>query len=300
MNAHRPEPGAIEVAPRFRFGINPMQYYARPDGTHDWEHGPKRSEVYRWVAGHGFEAVQAGLSSDAEAAELAAAGLHAAPGYLSFDAGGPGRDEDVAAAVDRAAERSAVLGLDVLVIACRLEDDRKATAGRRANLPIDVDAIARVARRSEAAAKAAAPHGVRVAFHPHVGTVIETGAEIDALMAATDPELVGLCPDTGHQAWAGVGDVPAFLERHFERIVAVHVKDVSLAAAAAGRAAGEGYGSVVQRGLWREPGYGDLDLRRALATLAPPLWCVMEVDVPYAPTADESVARCARFVETYR
>jgi len=44
---------------------------------------------------------------------------------------------------------------------------------------------------------------VTICLHQHVGTWIETAAEVDWLMERLDPELVALGPDTGHLAWAG-------------------------------------------------------------------------------------------------
>src|SRR5262245_44373726 len=69
-----------------------------------------------------------------------------------------------------------------------------------------------------------AGHGLRLAYHHHMGTVVETEAEIDRLMRATGP-AVGLLLDTGHLTYAG-GDVLGVAKRHAGRIVHVHCKDV--------------------------------------------------------------------------
>jgi len=66
--------------------------------------------------------------------------------------------------------------------------------------------------------------GVRLAFHHHMGTVVQTEAEIDRLMANTTAD-VGLLLDTGHLVFAG-GDPVAVARRHGARIVHVHCKDV--------------------------------------------------------------------------
>ena len=67
--------------------------------------------------------------------------------------------------------------------------------------------------------------GLRVAFHHHAGTYVETPAEVARLMAMTDPELVGLCFDTGHYLYGG-GDVLEAAEQYADRIWYVHLKDV--------------------------------------------------------------------------
>ena len=66
--------------------------------------------------------------------------------------------------------------------------------------------------------------GVGMAFHHHMGTVVQTQDEIDRLMAMTS-EDVGLLLDTGHLVFAG-GDPIAVARRHGKRIVHVHCKDV--------------------------------------------------------------------------
>lgn len=67
--------------------------------------------------------------------------------------------------------------------------------------------------------------GMKVCFHPHVGTGIETLEEIDRLMANTDPELVFLTFDTGHSTVAGESAVEV-LGKHIKRVGHIHVKDV--------------------------------------------------------------------------
>ena len=69
-----------------------------------------------------------------------------------------------------------------------------------------------------------AAFGVRMAFHHHMGTIVESEADIDRLMASTG-EAVGLLFDTGHCLFAG-GEPAALLARHVARVVHVHCKDV--------------------------------------------------------------------------
>lgn len=64
--------------------------------------------------------------------------------------------------------------------------------------------------------------GMALHFHPHVGTFVETGAQIGRLLAASD---VSLCFDTGHHAYWGQ-DALAFLDASYDRIGLVHLKNV--------------------------------------------------------------------------
>ncbi len=67
--------------------------------------------------------------------------------------------------------------------------------------------------------------GMALTFHHHMGTVVQTEAEIDRLMAQTDPALVSLLFDCGHLYYAGINP-EAVLARHIGRVGHVHLKDV--------------------------------------------------------------------------
>ncbi|MGY0219422.1 myo-inosose-2 dehydratase [Endozoicomonadaceae bacterium StTr2] len=66
--------------------------------------------------------------------------------------------------------------------------------------------------------------GVQIAYHHHMGTVIQTEQEIDLLMENTG-SAVGLLLDTGHLTYAG-GDPVRVFNKHADRINHIHCKDV--------------------------------------------------------------------------
>ncbi|PLY38617.1 myo-inosose-2 dehydratase [Pectobacterium carotovorum] len=66
--------------------------------------------------------------------------------------------------------------------------------------------------------------GVQIAYHHHMGTVIESAQDVDNLMEHTGPE-VGLLLDTGHFTFAGADPV-AVAKRWINRINHVHCKDI--------------------------------------------------------------------------
>ncbi|GKW39334.1 myo-inosose-2 dehydratase [Pectobacterium carotovorum] len=66
--------------------------------------------------------------------------------------------------------------------------------------------------------------GVQIAYHHHMGTVIESAQDVDNLMEHTGPE-VGLLLDTGHFTFAGADPV-AVAKRWIHRINHVHCKDI--------------------------------------------------------------------------
>ena len=67
--------------------------------------------------------------------------------------------------------------------------------------------------------------GIKLCLHHHMGTVIQTEAEIDRLMANTDPEVFGLLFDSGHLAYCGE-DYMSVLNKYADRIYHVHLKDI--------------------------------------------------------------------------
>jgi len=74
-------------------------------------------------------------------------------------------------------------------------------------------------------ARELAPIGVRVVFHNHVGTCVETEEETTRLLDETDPDLVSWCLDCGHLTYGG-GDTLRALKKYGNRVGYVHIKDV--------------------------------------------------------------------------
>ncbi|EDX57551.1 putative IolE protein [Bacillus cereus W] len=73
--------------------------------------------------------------------------------------------------------------------------------------------------------KLAQEKGLHIVYHHHMGTGIQTTAEIEKLMDMTDPELVSLLFDTGHLVFSG--EEPLYiLKKYLSRIKHVHLKDI--------------------------------------------------------------------------
>ncbi len=75
--------------------------------------------------------------------------------------------------------------------------------------------------------KIALDRGVKLAYHHHLGTGIQSMVEVDRLLENTDPNYVFLNYDCGHFAFAGEDPVAA-LNKYQERVAHVHLKDVRL------------------------------------------------------------------------
>jgi myo-inosose-2 dehydratase len=79
------------------------------------------------------------------------------------------------------------------------------------------------ARITELAERLAA-EDLRLCYHHHMGTIVQSLADIDALMAHTKPPA-NLLLDTGHATWAGADPVD-LARRYKARISHLHCKDV--------------------------------------------------------------------------
>jgi inosose dehydratase len=110
-----------------------------------------------------------------------------------------------------------------------------------------------------------AERGIRLAYHHHMGTVVETADEIDRLMASTGGS-VGLLLDTGHLAFAGADPVD-IAWRHGLRISHVHCKDVRPDVLARARAADQSFLDSVIDGVFTVPGDGAIDFVAVLGAL---------------------------------
>ncbi|WP_158852597.1 myo-inosose-2 dehydratase [Saccharothrix deserti] len=70
----------------------------------------------------------------------------------------------------------------------------------------------------------ATSEGMRLCYHPHMGTGVQTHDEVDRLMQATN-DNVHLLLDTGHLTWAGAR-VARLIRDHAYRIPHVHLKNI--------------------------------------------------------------------------
>lgn len=175
-------------------------------------------------------------------------------------------------AVAASAELIAGLGGRTLVLAASTGRQGYEAAER-----LDADGWSALGRGIDHVAALAADRGLRVALHPHHGTVVERPDDVERLLEVSD---VGLCFDTGH-VMVGGGDPLALARGAASRVVHVHLKDVSAALAERVAAGRLGYRDAVRAGLYRPLGDGDLDVAavvRALEESGYGGWYVLEHD----------------------
>jgi inosose dehydratase len=108
-----------------------------------------------------------------------------------------------------------------------------------------------------------ATRGVQAVLHPHVGTMVENGYEVQRVL---DGSAILLCLDTGHLLIGGTD--PADLTRQIpDRIAHTHLKDVDATVAAKVRAGRVTYTEAVRQGMYRPLGTGDVDVAAIIGNL---------------------------------
>ncbi len=115
--------------------------------------------------------------------------------------------------------------------------------------------------------KLARDKGMYFTVHHHMGTGVQTAAEVDKLMEITDPNLVYLLFDTGHFAFAGE-DPLAVLKKYINRIKHVHVKGIRYSVLEKAKANNYSFLDAVRYGSFTVPGDGDYDFTPVFDILA--------------------------------
>jgi inosose dehydratase len=283
-----------DALPRSSIGIAPM-LWSNADVV--------RAEVYDAttildeIARLGFEGTQLGSGFPEGAAlrrELAERGLRLAEVYVPIPAS---VDGPVSRALDIAEERLRLLHEadgEMLCLALDSSPGRDERAGRatEAGTPELTDAgWESLVRVIHDIADRANAWGHPVSFHPHSATFVETPAEVDRLVASSDPERIGICLDVGHYLVGG-GDPVTAIRDLGDRVNHVHLKDVD-AAVVARLQAGEldGLGHAIHERLFTELGAGVLDLDGVIEALVErdyAGWLIVEQDSTWSPSSESA------------
>jgi len=158
------------------------------------------------------------------------------------------------------------LGSKVMVCAevtgCVHSDINSCLSGRP-QLP--KNAFDTLASRLSELAKRMRECGMRLAYHHHMGTVVQSEAEIDTLMESCTPE-VELLLDTGHLTFAG-GDPVRVATRYASRIAHVHCKDIRPDVLRRVLNRDTSFLEAVLQGVFTVPGDGSIDYDKVFVPL---------------------------------
>ncbi|KRF05977.1 myo-inosose-2 dehydratase [Paenibacillus sp. Soil766] len=139
-----------------------------------------------------------------------------------------------------------------------LHFDPRRTPNEKEVLRLDEAGWQSLAEGLNRAGAIAQEYGLKLTYHHHGGTVVESPEEIDRLMELTDPSLVFLLFDTGHTYYGG-GDPLTVLRKHYNRIAYIHLKDIRQAVLDEARAEQVDFVTCIRKGVFTVPGDGCLD-----------------------------------------
>ncbi|HET7475078.1 MAG TPA: TIM barrel protein [Dermatophilaceae bacterium] len=192
-------------------------------------------------------------------------------------------------------------GRHVVVIPAFWRDDK---TGEVIDTPtLDEQAWDRLGRQTdELGRRIAEEYGLRIQFHPHADTHVDTHEHVEKFLAMTDPEHVTLCLDTGHISYCN-GDNLKLIQDYPQRIGYVHLKQVDPAVVHKAHEEGLGFGEAVRLGAMIEPPLGVPDMPPildALARLDVEILAIVEQDMyPCEPdTPGPIAARTFRYLTT--
>ncbi|MGB9405610.1 MAG: TIM barrel protein [Candidatus Acidiferrales bacterium] len=201
----------------------------------------------------------------------------------------PSRVEKVIEHVRRVGVLLSALGAKLLVLADCQTPQRREIAGR---VPVDGSKSLPPAQWKQVGAlvrqveQAAAEFGLRVVFHPHVATFVETPMEVERLFDALAGTQVGLCLDTGHCVYGG-GDPVDEARKYRSVLQYVHIKDVDAGILGEARRQKFNFEQAIGAGVFSRIGAGCIDFDgffRFLAEIRYSGWAIVEQDVIYGKT----------------
>lgn len=265
-----------------------------PDSWGVWfDDDPKQTPWDRFLdelAGVGYEWLELGpygyLPTDPAHLrdELDKRGLKVAGGTM-HGLSGLHRADEFAAILDKTrkvAELTAAMGAEhvIFVPVPGYRDDNTGAYLEPAEL--DADAWKQLVTATNELGKAISEEwGVRLQFHPHADSHVETQDQTERFLDETDPRYVNLCLDTGHLAYRHA-DIPSLIRSYPSRIGYVHIKQMDPDIVAKAEAQGLAFGQAVAMGASCEPPKGLPNIPsvvEALSELDAELFVVVEQDM---------------------
>jgi inosose dehydratase len=278
---------------RIRFASAPVSWGVQDDPGPAWEQ--PYEQILEEIVSAGYTGTELGpygffpTDPGVLTKTLQRFGLAMLSSFVPVPITEPSRGEKVIEQVRKVGALLSALGAPLLVLADCQTPQRTQIAGR---VPVDgsksltlaqwkgVGAIIRQVERS------AAEFGLRVVFHPHVATFVETPLEVECLFDALAGAQVGLCLDTGHCVYGG-GDPTDEARKYRSLLQYVHIKDIDARILGEARRQKLNFEQAIGAGVFSRIGAGCIDFDgffRFLAESSYSGWAIVEQDVIYGKT----------------
>jgi len=172
-------------------------------------------------------------------------------------------------------------GAKFFVIVPHVAEEKIATAGRSGDAPRLSDALwAQFMDAIKQVAEITKSYGIHCTLHPHAGCWIEYEDEIERAMLDLPADLVSMCLDTGHAAYAGLDAVEIY-KKYAARIPYMHFKDANGPVLKKLQAEKLGFWDGIKSGIFCPLGHGVVNfpaLLRAMKEKGFSGWCCVEQD----------------------
>ncbi len=122
-------------------------------------------------------------------------------------------------------------------------------------------------------------YGIKLAYHHHMGTVIQNIDEIEKLIVETDKKKLFICLDTGHLIYAGIDPI-WFYEKHASRVAHIHFKDIRKNILIK-MGYSHSFLAAITAGIFTVPGDGFMPFANFIKSLKSNNytgWCIVEVE----------------------
>ncbi|XRQ11859.1 myo-inosose-2 dehydratase [Actinomadura welshii] len=224
-------------------------------------------------------------------------GLRVSEPWASTYFTAPGMRERTLRAFQEQLDFMGAIGGNEIVVAELTRAVHQQPVALQANKPVfdDAEWALLLAGLDELGERAAAA-GMRLCYHHHMGTGVQTREEVERLLAGTDPARVHLLLDTGHLAWSG-DDPLALARERADRIGHVHLKDLRADVLERARREDPSFHDAILAGIFTVPGDGMLDfvpVLRALDEGGYAGWLVVEAEQDPAKAEPLAYAKKAR------
>jgi inosose dehydratase len=275
---------------QIRFASAPVSWGVQDDPGPAWEQ--PYEQILEEIVSAGFTGTELGpfgyFPTDPGVLNktLQRCGLTVLSSFVPVPVTQPSCVEKVIDHVRRVGKLLSALGAGLLVLADCQTPQRREIAGR---VPVDGSKSLALAQWKQVGAvirqveQAAADFGLRVVFHPHVATFVETPMEVERLFDALAATQVGLCLDTGHCVYGG-GDPVDEARKYRSLLHYVHIKDVDAGILGEARRQKLDFAQAVGAGVFSQIGSGCIDFDgffRFLAESRYSGWAIVEQDVIY-------------------
>lgn len=263
------------------FGVSPIAWIN--DDMPELGADTALNDVLREISELGFAGVELGGRFPKDPADLrpllGGFGLKLVGGWYSASLLTRTAEEEIAALQPHLALLKA-MACRVFIVAetsNAIHGDRATPLGQRPRLA--PDQWREFGQRLSAVADHVDGHGLALAYHHHLGTVVEDADDLSAFIAATS-DAVGLTLDTGHAVLGGINPL-AVIETWPRRVRHFHCKDVRREVFAQVAARGDSFLDGVLAGMFTVPGDGEIDygrLMRALHRQGYEGWVILEAE----------------------